>query len=73
MSGYEFVSCRSANDQRLPAGPIATSLVYSLHKYLLMVTENAKLMSLISWFSDISVYTSPSSHVQIKSWEDDTL
>ena len=25
MSGYEFVSCRSAKDERLPAGTIATS------------------------------------------------
>ncbi len=29
-AGYKFVSCRRHGDQRLPAGPIATSLVECL-------------------------------------------
>ncbi len=28
-AGYEFVSCRRYGDQRLPAGPIATAIIYS--------------------------------------------
>ncbi len=39
-AGYEFVSCRRNGDQRLPAGPIATSYIHTyIHIYIYTLAQ----------------------------------
>ncbi len=46
-AGYEFVSCRRHGDQRLPAGPIATSFSYTCtYMHLLVIHPKSRQNSL---------------------------
>ena len=47
MSGYEFVSCRSAKDQRLPAGTIATALQISPVPKPNLILKTVDIVSLV--------------------------